>query len=148
MPKNSLSNAPNFSSPMPNGTFHLVDLEGRNRVALFFPRDENEAQKAIAQIERNFGGWNERDLVLVLLTSGDLEAIISTTSPGVFVVHDGSGEVARQFGVSHGETAFFLLGKSRFPVALTVDYLPGDAEIFALIDAMPMRQREIIERTR
>lgn len=133
---------------MQNGTFHLADLEGQNRVALFFPHHESETQKVITQIERNFDGWNERDLVLVLVVSSDFASFDSKPSQGIFVAHDERGEVARQFGVSSGKTAFFLLGKSNFPVALAVNYLPADAEIFALIDAMPMRQNEMHSRAK
>lgn len=143
MLKPPFSNAPNFSLPMQNGTFHLADLEGRNRVALFFPCSESEAQKAITQIELNFAGWSDRDLVLVLAVPGDFITLDLQLSQSVFVVHDARHEVAQRFGVSSGETAFFLLGKSHFPVTLAVDYLPDDAEIFALIDAMPMRQNEM-----
>ncbi len=145
--KPRFNNAPDFSLPMENGTFHLSDLEGRHRVALLFPRDEPEARATIAQIQRGAMGWSERDLVLVLVVPGEGE-LLDMKPPGVFIARDERGEVARQFGALQGETAFFLLGKINFPVALAVDYVPADAEIFSLIDAMPMRKREMRENNR
>lgn len=147
MPKSPFSNAPNFTLPGVNGEFRLSDLEGRNRVALLFPRDESQARAAIARFEYGIAGWKERDLILLLILTAPISELKSAP-PGVFIAHDEVGEVAQRFGVSKGETAFFLLGKSHFPVALAVDYLPDDAEIFALIDAMPMRQREMRARLR
>ena len=149
MPKPSFSHAPDFELPCAFGSFRLNDLEGRHRVALWFARDDHTAREAINQVEQNAPDWNERDLILVLIVAdSELLASLKDAPPGVFIALDAQREVGKLFGVSSDENAFFLLGKSRFPVALAVDYLPDEAEIFELIDAMPMRQNEMRERAK
>ena len=149
MQKPRFFNAPDFSLPAVENAFRLNDLEGKNRVALFFPRDDKEARAAMAQVEKNAENWGERDLKLVLVLRGESELLNLKNAPQhIFIASDARREVAAKYDVSDGESAFFLLGKNGFPVALAASKMANDAEIFALIDAMPMRQREMRERNR
>lgn len=141
------SNAPDFSLPAAPKAFRLNDLDGKNRIALLFPRDDIQARAAIAQVEKSVADWSERDLKLVLVVAGNSELLnLKKTPKHVIIASDSRGEVAAKYGVTNGETTFYLLGKNGFPIALATAKMATDAEIFARIDSMPMRQWEM--RTR
>lgn len=143
-PAPSFSYAPDFSLPSLGGQVRLSDFNHKNRIALLFPRDAQEGRAAMSQYQRDTSGWEERDLLLLLVVPPDSALLtISTEATGIRIVCDDKAEVARLFGAMRHQTLFFLLGKSDFPVALRTNALPTDDELFARIDAMPMRQQEV-----
>lgn len=142
--KASFEHAPDFSLPSIEGEFRLRDYNGRNRIALLFAAHEETGRAALGQVERGREEWQERDLLLVLVVGADSELLALGREPeNVRILKDEDGEVGRTFEVEEGRGGFFLLGKSGFPVALCAEEMPEDGELFALIDAMPMRKQEM-----
>ena len=121
-----------------------MDLDahrGEHRLLLIFAassRDENLARQD-RLLEGSGDGDAARDLVLCdLLEDGSGSFGGETVSPGE------AAEARERFGVEPGRFTVLLVGKdgtvkhrSREPVE------PG--ELYALIDAMPMRRREMRE---
>jgi len=117
----------------------LRQYQWKNRLLLLFsPSFEVPAYQALSQeLDRNPSGVRERDLLVFhVLEQGP-------RVPGTRAVGTAEAEDLRQrFGITRGTFAVVLIGKDgtvklkrEGPAALT--------DIFALIDTMPMRQREM-----
>jgi hypothetical protein len=123
----------------------MVDLDQyrwKNRLLfLFSPSPEDEAYQSLDQeLRRNPDGVRDRDLLVFrLLEQGPSFRDSQEISP------QGGGNLRRRFGVSRGKFTVVLVGKDG-GVKLRQSEPVTLAEIFALIDSMPMRQREMREK--
>jgi hypothetical protein len=121
---------------------HVVDLgqyRWKNRLLfLFSPSPEVPAYQSLNQeLQRNPDGVTDRDLLVFrVLEQGQSIMESQEISP------QGTENLRRRFGVNKGTFTVVLVGKDggvklerSGPVSLSV--------IFALIDSMPMRQREM-----
>ncbi len=117
----------------------LRQYQWKNRLLLLFsPSPEVPAYQVLSQkLDRNPSGVRERDLLVFhVLEQGP-------RVPGNQEIGTAEAEELRQrFGITRGTFAVVLIGKDgtvklkrEGPTALT--------DIFALIDTMPMRQREM-----
>lgn len=121
------------------GHLDISDYEWKNRLLLVFaPSEESDLyQGQIRELETNKEGLNDRDMKVFHL----LEA-------GTSHVEDqpiGREEVRRllkDYKVSAGDFAVILVGKDGTEKLRTDSILTTD-RLFAVIDAMPMRRREM-----
>jgi len=135
-----LDSRPDFSGSDACGQrISSAELRHAKRVAVIFLRARDAALAFLDAIEGSAHEWNERDLVALLVSP--LEPV--PTRADVRFLRDENGELARLFDAT-GD-AFFLLGKDG-GVKMARDVVPPDAELWAIIDAMPMRRREMRER--
>jgi len=122
--------------------FALEQYRWKHRVLLVSapaPEDTDlvEVQKELAAMREEFA---DRDMVLVTLfdsgtsTAGDRELTVAETA---------AARAAQ--GIPSGSFALRLIGKDG-SAKLAGDSAVPMAEIFALIDSMPMRQREVSDR--
>jgi len=120
----------------------ISDLERyqwKNRLLVIFsPSPEDPAYQALSQeLDRNPGGVRERDL-LVFQVMEQSPSSLGTQEIGTAAAQ----ELRQRFSLPRRAFAVVLIGKDGIvklkregPAALT--------DIFALIDSMPMRQREM-----
>jgi hypothetical protein len=117
----------------------LEQYQWKNRLLVIFsPSPEVPAYQALSQeLDRNPSGVRERDLLVFhVLEQGP--RVLGTQGIGTAKAED----LRQRFGITRGTFAVVLIGKDgtvklkrEGPAALT--------DIFALIDTMPMRQREM-----
>ena len=122
--------------------FDLDAYQWKNRIILVFaPSSDSDAYKRqMQEFEGQEDGILDRDLIILeLFDNGESRWGDMSLSERV------ASRMRRQFDVGEGEFSIFLIGKdgtvklrSAVPVSVT--------EIFILIDAMPMRQQEILRK--
>ncbi|MDP9455643.1 MAG: DUF4174 domain-containing protein [Actinomycetota bacterium] len=121
-----------------------MDLDahrGRHRLFLIFaasPRDEDFARQE-SLLKSGADGFAERDLL-----RGDLFEDGTGGFGGEAVPAGDAAAVRERFGAEPGSFAALLIGKDG-TVKHRFGEPVGPGEIYALIDAMPMRQREMRE---
>ncbi len=129
----------------PAGPLDLVDLDQyrwKNRLLfLFSPSSEVPAYQSLNQeLNRNFDGVRDRDLLVFrILEQGPSAMDSQEISP------QGAENLRRRFGVNQGTFTTVLVGKDG-GVKLFRSGRVSLTAIFALIDSMPMRQREMREK--
>lgn len=129
----------------PSAEQEQVDLSSyqwkRRLLILFAPSEKEQGYQSLReQIERRFQEVQGRDLVIFhIFETGESHATESSLTKGqVFLLR-------KQFSIKSGQRIAILIGKDG-EVKLR-KALPADlSEIFSVIDAMPMRQREIREQ--
>jgi hypothetical protein len=138
------SSAPDTSE---TASFDLQAHQWEHRVLLVFaPSRENEhLETQAARVEAARDGFVERHLVVAELVA-DGKSQVQHEPGGDFqpVADDEAAALRDRFGVDGGDFAVVLVGKdgtekrrSELPMATK--------DLFATIDAMPMRQREMAE---
>ena len=91
-------------------------------------------------LEREHNGFSERDLLRGGLFEGE-----TGTFDGVPVPPEDAATARERFGAEPGRFAAVLVGKDGTAKHRS-DEPVGPAKLYALIDAMPMRRREMRER--
>ena len=122
--------------------FSLADHRGQHRllVASAAGSDDEQLERLIAEIGATASEFADRDLLLVVL----LDAGVSSTGQRVLI----PGEVAaarKALGIRPGVFAVRLIGKDGTVKFANEAATPID-DIYALIDTMPMRRRELSQR--
>jgi len=135
-----LGSRPDFSATDARGQpISSAQLPDAKRVAVVFLRAIEDARAFLDAVEGAAPEWNERNLVALLVSP--LEPV--PTSADVRFLHDEAGELARLFDATGN--AFFLLGKDG-EVKVARNEAPPMDELWAIIDVMPMRKREMQEQ--
>ena len=114
----------------------LHGLRDRFRVAVLFARDEQIVTAWQKTTRERAGEFAERDMISVIV--GPFAPLAS--------LRDEDGSIARGFGVEGDATAFFLIGKDG-TVKRAWNEVPVASALWAQIDSMPMRQREMDGRS-
>lgn len=122
--------------------FELRKFQWKNRILLIFaPSAENPVCRSLAaELNAQIAGVRERDLLI-----GELFEAGASRFAGAPVTPQSAEAFQRQFAVRKGMPTIILVGKDG-EVKLRREGPVQAAEIFALIDSMPMRQKEMGER--
>ena len=122
--------------------FELRKFQWKNRILLIFaPSAEDPARKSlVAELNTQVAGVRERDLLI-----GEFFEAGASRFAGASLTPESAEELRRQFAVRKGTSTVILVGKDG-EVKLRREGPVQAAEIFALIDSMPMRQKEMGER--
>ena len=122
--------------------FGLRKFQWKNRILLIFaPSAEDPARKSlVAELNTQVAGVRERDLLI-----GEFFEAGASRFAGASLTPDSAEALRRQFAVRKGKPTVILIGKDG-EVKLRREGPVRAAEIFALIDSMPMRQKEMGER--
>jgi hypothetical protein len=118
----------------------MPDLTWEKRVLLVFTSDEQNAdfqrqQTILQEIER---GLSERDMTVIRVFSDD-RVVLDEQSHA-----QSSASFYRRFAVHSNEFRVILVGKDG-TVKLDRDNAVSGADLFALIDSMPMRRDEMLQ---
>lgn len=124
--------------------FHLDDYQWHYRALLIFTPIEQHPhfQQQISLLEGEEDGLQERDLRLVYLLQDGESHVDQALIPETI-----ANQIRLQFAVEPGEFAVILVGKDgtqkhRYSKPISPE------ELFAAIDAMPMRQYEMEHKNR
>jgi hypothetical protein len=122
--------------------FKLSDHQWRHRLVLVFASSNRSSdyQRQLQLWQSDLAGVRERDLKLVEILETGESRIDEQVIPSTAAV-----QLRRRFGIASEQFAVILVGKdgtekqrSSTPIEL--------AELFGIIDAMPMRQQEMRSR--
>lgn len=122
--------------------FDLDAYQWKNRIILVFaPAPDTDAyERQMREFKGQEDGILDRDLIILeLFEKGETRAGDRSLSERV------APRMRRQFDVGVGEFSIILIGKDgtaklRSPVPVSV------SKIFSMIDAMPMRQEELLRK--
>lgn len=117
----------------------LGQYQWKNRLLIIFsPSPEVPAYQALSQeLDGDSSGVQERDL-LVFHVLEEGPSLLGTQSIDMAAAQD----LRQRFGIARGDFVVVLIGKDG-TVKLKREGLMALTDIFALIDSMPMRQREM-----
>jgi hypothetical protein len=120
----------------------LSEYRWQNRILLVFApsADFPAYRRYVQEIEGQRQGIQERDLLILrILEQGQ------SFRGGALLRPEAAASLVQRFGVRRGETRVVLIGKDG-GVKLDRAALVPMAEIFGLIDSMPMRRQELKEK--
>ena len=136
------SRPPRFALPDSGGKRReLRTFLGRDRIVIVFSPDEAWTDAVRAARAR----FAARDLSVLVIVPPDHPLARAATAPPLFFLADAGGVVARRCGARAGIPVFYLVGKDG-TIKMARRGCPTRRELFAVIDAMPMRRREMRER--
>lgn len=118
-------------------------LQWKNRVVLVFAPSTNsqDYNKQFNQYKNHKAAWEERDLVFYTILPDQI------MNSDLQIVHNNKAEKLReQYDIESGQVTFVLLGKDGGVKLKEVNKHIENQQLFALIDGMPMRRREMRER--
>jgi len=130
-------------SSMANMAFtQNIDIPGpyhwQNRIVLIFAaEDDPMLEKQLELFEKNQGGMDERDLVVFRILR---DQVIQTI--GDKYDKKSAEKLRNQYSVAEGDFSVILIGKDGSKKLQQQEVLGVD-KLFATIDAMPMRRREM-----
>jgi hypothetical protein len=115
----------------------------KNRVLIVFAPDTGNPffRRQISEITSHQAGVAERDMVVIQVI-GDHRAEVNGKSDSIFKV----AAIRDGYGVNKKQFRTILVGKDGGEKLRSSEFIPM-AEIFSTIDAMPMRQSEMRERS-
>jgi hypothetical protein len=123
-------------------SFALEQYQWRNRVLVVSAKnvDDNDLMQQLGELESTHDEFADRDLILVTLLDDSVPMADGRDLANTEVV------AAREaLGIRRGSFALRLIGKDGL-VKLSAKKATPMSEIYALIDSMPMRQREQSKR--
>lgn len=125
-------------------TITLDDLTWKNRVLMVFPPEDTESVADFC--------WEVPDTVLVEFEERDLLYFVfgdSLLSNSLYQFEPGyAGNLRAQYTLGSKKLCWVLIGKDGGSKMRREGELPDWKELLAVIDAMPMRAREMRERGR
>jgi peroxiredoxin len=125
---------PVFSLPDSTGRpVSLRSVLGRERLLIAFSPTSSDLEA----VRRDRGQFLERDLTLIAISS----AKVSSSVAPVLNLRDADGQLAALYG-SSGKTLVYLIGKDG-TIKRVWERIPKLSDVYALIDAMPMRKGEL-----
>ena len=121
-------------------TVSLHSFLGDKRIVVVF----SPTQAYLDQVEGP--SYNDRDLVVLAILRPD-DPLLTVAARPLYLLSDEAGRVARRFHAGAGQPTFYLIGKDG-TIKMARHGCPSNTELFATVDAMPMRRRELRERGR
>ena len=119
----------------------LERYQWRNRLILLFgSKSESSVEKQITELEKDPEGITDRDL-LIFHIGGDKVSFIGKSSNPVL----SADRLRDRYNKEEHEFRYILIGKDGGVKLNKKEFVPNE-ELYSLIDAMPMRQREMRER--
>lgn len=122
-------------------SFALSDLRWKKRVLVISAPDETNEDLArqLVEIENSAGEFSDRDMTLITMLSDGLSTVDQER-----IDDDDAAELRERLRMDESAFALRLVGKDG-SVKLSSDTPTPMAEIYALIDGMPMRRQEMRE---
>jgi len=138
-----LSSATLFGQQQEADSVDLSQYRWEKRILLIFAPDSTNAmyQNQLQDYSKYRAGFEERDLITFHLLRKKSGKLLEQT-----LSSENVQELYRQFGVTKNEFTVILIGKDGSEKLRTTDLLPV-RKLFSVIDAMPMRQREMRNRS-
>ena len=119
----------------------LEQYQWKNRLILLFgPASESLVEEQITELEKDPAGIKDRDL-LIFHVDGDEVSFIGKSSNSALSAH----RLRNRYDIGEDEFRYILIGKDGGVKLNKKEFVPNK-DLYSIIDAMPMRQREMRER--
>ncbi len=131
---------------LPDGAGRLISLQsflGPRRIVLLF----GPSAAYLKAVEAESAQFEDRDLTVLAILPPDAAMPAGSSVGFIHTLRDTDGRVAQEYSATDGKPAFYLIGKDGH-IAVARHGYPANKELFGIIDAMPMRRREMRERHR
>jgi len=119
----------------------LESYRWKNRIVLLFgPHKNATVQKQLAELEKDTAGMTDRDLLIFHIDTKETRLINQSSNPAL-----SAKQLRSQYKTGKNEFRYILIGKDG-GVKLDKKEFVAKTRLFSVIDAMPMRQREMRKR--
>ena len=116
----------------------LEPYRWKNRIVLLFGSTANAtAQKQLAELKKDPAGMTDRDLLIFHVDKKETRLINQSSHPAL-----SAKKLRSRYNSGKNEFRYILIGKDG-GVKLNKTEFVANTRLFTVIDAMPMRQREM-----
>lgn len=124
-----------------NGQSNILEqYRWENRLILLFGQaSDTIVEKQITELEKDSAGITERDLLILHIDRNDVQFLRKPSSPAF-----SAKQLRNRYDVKRDEFRYILIGKDGGVKYNKKDFVLSEA-LFSIIDAMPMRKREMRE---
>jgi len=131
-----------LSAHLVNGQSDMLEkYQWKNRLVLLFgPASESSVERQISQLEEDPAGIKDRDLLIFHIDREEVNFIGKSSSPAL-----SAHRLRNRYNIGDDEFRYILIGKDGGVKLNKKEFVPNK-NLYAIIDAMPMRQREMRER--
>ena len=131
-----------LTAQLANGQNDMLEqYQWKNRLILLFgSMSESSVEKQITELEKDPEGITDRDLLIFHINKEEVRFILKSSNPSL-----SASQLRNRYNIDKNEFRYILIGKDGGVKLNKKEYVPNK-DLFSVIDAMPMRQREMRER--
>lgn len=119
----------------------LKQYQWENRLILLFGSiSESAVEKQITELEKDTEGITDRDLLIFHIDRDEVRFIEKSDNPA-----PSADKLRNRYNIGEQEFRYILIGKDGGVKLNKKEFVPNK-DLFSVIDAMPMRQREMRNR--
>ena len=116
----------------------LEEYRWDNRLILLFGQaSDTIVEKQITELKKDSAGITERDLLIFHIDRNDVQFLRKPSNPDL-----SAKQLRSRYDVKRDEFRYILIGKDGGVKYNKKDFVANEA-LFSIIDAMPMRKREM-----
>ncbi len=130
-----------LTAQLANGQNDLLEqYQWENRLILLFGSiSESAVEKQITELEKDTEGITDRDLLIFHIDGDEVRFIGKSANPAL-----SADKLRNRYNIRGQEFRYILIGKDGGVKLDKKEFVPNKS-LFSVIDAMPMRQREMRE---
>ena len=130
-----------LTAQLANGQSDMLEqYQWKNRLILLFGSSSSSVEKQITELEKDPEGITDRDLLIFHINKEEVRFILKSSNPSL-----SASQLRNRYNIDKNEFRYILIGKDGGVKLNKKEYVPNK-DLFSVIDAMPMRQREMRER--
>ena len=131
-----------LTAQLANGQNDMLEqYEWKNRLILLFgSMSQPSVEKQITELEKDPDGITDRDLLIFHTDKDEVRFILKSSNPSL-----SASQLRNRYNIGEKEFRYILIGKDGGVKLNKKEFVPN-RDLYSVIDAMPMRQREMRER--
>ena len=131
-----------LTAQLANGQNDMLEqYQWENRLILLFGSiSESAVEKQITELEKDTEGITDRDLLIFHIDRDEVRFIENSGNPA-----SSANKLRNRYNIGEQEFHYILIGKDGGVKLNKKEFVPNK-DLFSVIDAMPMRQREMRNR--
>ena len=131
-----------LTAQLANGQNDMLEqYQWENRLILLFGSiSESAVEKQITELEKDTEGITDRDLLIFHIDRDEVRFIEKSDNPA-----SSADKLRNRYNIGEQEFRYILIGKDGGVKLNKKEFVPNK-DLFSVIDAMPMRQREMRNR--
>ncbi|MBS3771945.1 MAG: DUF4174 domain-containing protein [Bacteroidales bacterium] len=131
-----------LTAQLANGQNDMLEqYQWENRLILLFGSiSESAVEKQITELEKDTEGITDRDLLIFHIDRDEVRFIEKSDNPA-----PSADKLRNRYNIGEQEFRYILIGKDGGVKLNKKEFVPNK-DLFSVIDAMPMRQREMRNR--
>jgi hypothetical protein len=131
-----------LSAHLVNGQNDMLEqYQWKNRLILLFgPASESSVEEQIAELEKDPSEIRDRDLLIFHIDGDEVNFIGNSPNTSL-----SAERLRNRYNIGEQEFRYILIGKDGRVKLNKKEFVPNE-NLYSIIDAMPMRQREMRKR--